>query len=195
MAKHKIKGIESVFLIMIAMEFASCGANFRESTCEYGHNRSSTSAVYYHTKNENPVAKHISTMQEDINRQQDVEQEIAEEDREAELDLIVQLVAAEAENQDIDGKRLVVDTVLNRVDSNQFPNTIAEVIYQPAAFSSIDDGRFDRAAFEISEEDYQAVTMELSNRLDPYVLYFTAEGYSIYGTPAYKHGDHYFSYK
>ena len=189
--------INTVVIIMALSITAvgSCGATM----CQCQKNEKHTTVTYTCEQIEEiPVIEHISTVQQDILQAKEIhtmKQEIKDEDTEAELNLIVQLVAAEAENQDLDGKRLVVDTVLNRVDSNQFPNTILEVLYQPAAFSSIDDGRFDRAAFEISEEDYQAVTMELSNRLDPYVIYFTAEGYSIYGTPAYKHGDHYFSYK
>ena len=33
-----------------------------------------------------------------------------------------------------EGKRLVIDTVLNRVDSKYFPDTIHDVIYQKGHF-------------------------------------------------------------
>jgi len=35
----------------------------------------------------------------------------------------------------------VAAVVLNRVDSSSFPNSIAGVIYQPGAFSAVDDGQ------------------------------------------------------
>ena len=55
---------------------------------------------------------------------------------EEEMRLIAQLVMAEAENQSELGKRLVIDTVLNRVDhpDPQFPDTVYEVIYQKNQF-------------------------------------------------------------
>ena len=44
---------------------------------------------------------------------------------------------AEAEGECEEGKRLVIDTILNRVDSEHFPDTVYEVIYQPNQFSSM----------------------------------------------------------
>ena len=65
----------------------------------------------------------------------------------SEMALIAQLVQAEAGNQDLKGKRLVADVVLNRVDSEKFPNTIEEVIFQkePVQFSVTVSGAFERA--------------------------------------------------
>jgi hypothetical protein len=47
----------------------------------------------------------------------------------------------------------------------------------------------------ITEESFEAVRMELESRSYPSLLYFTAGGYSEYGTPWKKIGDHYFSTK
>lgn len=71
--------------------------------------------------------------------------------------LLVKIAMAEAEGEDIDGKALVILTVLNRVNSNEFPNTIHDVIYQPSQFSPVGSGRFD--AVEPSDECYQALDM------------------------------------
>lgn len=71
--------------------------------------------------------------------------------------LLVRIAMAEAEGEDIDGKALVILTVLNRVDSNEFPNTIYDVIYEPKQFSPIDSGRFD--AVEPDGECYEALEM------------------------------------
>lgn len=63
-----------------------------------------------------------------------------------EMRMVAQLVQAEAGNQDLTGKRLVADVVLNRVDSERFPNTVEEVIFQknPVQFGVTVDGAFDR---------------------------------------------------
>lgn len=71
--------------------------------------------------------------------------------------LLVKIAMAEAEGEDVDGKALVILTVLNRVGSNEFPDTIYDVIYQPDQFSPVGSGRFD--AVEPSDECYQALDM------------------------------------
>ena len=71
--------------------------------------------------------------------------------------LLARIAMAEAEGEDVDGKALVILTVLNRVNSNEFPDTIYNVIYQPDQFSPVGSGRFD--AVEPSDECYQALNM------------------------------------
>lgn len=109
------------------------------------------------------------------------------------LELLAMCVEAEAGNQGLLGKRLVVDVVLNRVNDKDFPDNITDVITQPYHFSSYWDGRMEQ--IEPTEETFEAVRMELEEISYPGVLYFTAEGYSRYGTPWKKVGDHYFSTK
>lgn len=108
------------------------------------------------------------------------------------LELLAVCVEAEAGNQDLDGKRMVADVILNRVDHPGWPDTITEVITQPYEFSSYWDGSMDRV-WEPSEETFQAVQMELERRSWPGLYYFTSNGFSEYGTPWKKAGDHYFS--
>lgn len=112
---------------------------------------------------------------------------------EGEIDLLANLVRAEAGNQDLKGKQLVVDTVLNRCDSEQFPNTVDDVIYSKYAFSCINNGYFDRVREDVTEEDYSVVYASMRKRLSYKVLYFRTDRYSDYGTELFKHGDHYFS--
>ena len=59
-----------------------------------------------------------------------------------ELELLALVTMAEAEDESELGKRLVIDTVLNRVDSSHFPNTITDVIYQKHQFTSMWNGRY-----------------------------------------------------
>ncbi len=119
-------------------------------------------------------------------------EEIAEEEYYDSLELMAVCVEAEAGNQSLEGKRLVVDVILNRVEHPDWPDTITAVITQKYQFSSYWDGGMDKV-WEPSEETFEAVRMELEERSYPAVLYFTAERYSEYGTPWRKVGDHYFS--
>ena len=110
------------------------------------------------------------------------------------LELLAICVQAEAGNQPLAGRRMVVDVILNRVDDPDFPDTIEGVITQRYQFSSYWDGGMDRVR-EPDELTIRAVQMELERRSYPGLFYFTAEGYSRYGTPWQKVGDHYFSTK
>lgn len=111
--------------------------------------------------------------------------------RREDLDLLAWVVRAEAGNQPVEGKRAVVDVVLNRVDSETFPDTIEEVIFQRGQFTCVQNGALDRAARTVDEEDYLAVLMELDNRTDDQILFFST-GKCRNGEFVCKIGDHYF---
>lgn len=121
------------------------------------------------------------------------EEEIEEEIHFDEMELIAQLVMAEAGNQDLMGKRYVVDVVLNRVDSDDFPDTVEEVIFQKNQFSVIENGAFDEAGWTITEECYEAVKLEYEERSNYDILYFSREP-SKYASNHFKHQDHWFGY-
>ena len=118
--------------------------------------------------------------------------EIADQDFQADLQLLACLVQAEAGDQDLTGKRLVVDVVLNRVSDPRWPNTISEVIYEPGQFSPVTDGSLAKAYYTVTQDCFEAVAAELNDQIDYSVHYFCAGGYG-YGDPAYKYDGHYFS--
>lgn len=112
------------------------------------------------------------------------------------LELLALCVEAEAGDQGLYGKKLVADVVLNRVDSPDFPDNITDVILQCGnngvyQFSVVGDGRI--YAVEPTEETFHAVREELESRTNKDILFFTAEGFSPYGSAWEKVGDHYFS--
>ena len=107
------------------------------------------------------------------------------------IELLALITMAEAEGESEEGKRMVIDTILNRVDSERFDNTISEVIYAPNQFTSMWNGRIDRCY--VADDIYQLVIEELTNRTNYDVLYFTAYQYGAYGTPMFQIGNHYFS--
>lgn len=73
--------------------------------------------------------------------------------------LLAKIAMAEAEGCDIQTKTLVIMTVLNRVWSDEFPDTIEEVIFQEYKgvyqFTPIANGRWDRV--EPNDDCWEAV--------------------------------------
>lgn len=122
------------------------------------------------------------------------ESELEEEMLYDELETLALLVYAEAGNQGLDGMRYVCDVVLNRVDSDLFPDTITEVIYQESQFGPAYSGGIEKAGWNITEEAYEAVRLEYfgEKRLDSGILYFNTSWDN--GTDPFKYGDHWFSY-
>lgn len=128
-----------------------------------------------------------------IEAEPDSDEQIEEEIRLGEMELISQLVEAEAGNQPIEGKRLVVDVILNRVESPDFPNTVEEVIFQEGQFSVVKNGAWEKAAWNMKESDFDAVKYESEMHSNKDVLYFNnSRNVSGKGTP-FKVGDHWFN--
>lgn len=134
---------------------------------------------------EEPVIEVVEETVEEVEQTHGVSDE--------EIDLLALVTMAEAEGESEEGKRLVIDTILNRVDSElkYFPDTITDVIYQKNAFSSMWNGRVDRCY--VKDDIRQLVIEELNDRTNYEVMYFRAGKYSNYGTPMFSVGHHYFS--
>lgn len=77
-----------------------------------------------------------------------------------ESQMLLKLAMAEAEDQGVIGKALVIRVVKNRVDSEAFPNSIQDVIYEPKQFSPVWDGRYDEAVPDA--ECYEALEWVLN---------------------------------
>lgn len=107
------------------------------------------------------------------------------------IELIALVTMAEAEGECEYGKRMVIDTILNRLDSDRFPNTVHDVIYSPNQFSCMWNGRVDRCY--VRDDICDLVVDELMNRTNWETVYFTAGRYSSYGTPLFQIEHHYFS--
>ncbi len=63
--------------------------------------------------------------------------------QESELSILARLVAGEARGEPYIGQVAVAAVVLNRVKSDEFPDTICGVIFQSGAFDAVWDGQFD----------------------------------------------------
>ena len=120
-------------------------------------------------------------------------EEYREEEFWDDMELLALVCVAESEGEPELGKRLVIDTVLNRVDSPAFPNTIYDVVYQanPPQYSCVWDGRLERV--EYNEYIASLVMDEFNNRTNKDVYYFKTKGYFNTGSPIQQVGNHYFS--
>lgn len=79
------------------------------------------------------------------------------------VNLLARLISAEARGEPYRGQVAVGAVVLNRVKHPAFPNTMAGVIYQPRAFTCLDDGQFNEP---VSESAYRAAR-DAINGWDP----------------------------
>lgn len=110
---------------------------------------------------------------------------------EKEIHLIALVTMAEAEGEPELGQRLVIDTILCRVDSPHFSKTVNDVIYAPNQFTSMQTSRIKKCY--IKEELVALVKEELVKQTNKEVVYFRLDHYSSYGIPLFKVGNHYFS--
>ena len=82
-----------------------------------------------------------------------------------EYNVLLRIVEAEAGGEDITGKMLVANVIMNRINSSRFPDTVTEVVYQTnhngkAQFSPTVDGRMDSVT--VSEDTMEAVDRVLN---------------------------------
>jgi N-acetylmuramoyl-L-alanine amidase len=77
---------------------------------------------------------------------------------------LLRIVEAEATGEDLKGKILVGNVIMNRVNSSEFPNTVEEVVLQKVdghvQFSPTADGRY--KSVSISDETVEAVNCILT---------------------------------
>lgn len=116
--------------------------------------------------------------------------------------LLEKIAMAEAEGEGVEGKALVMLVVLNRVQSNGFPDTISEVIFQKTnnggwQFSPLqEEGRW--YTTEPDQECREALEMIQTGKWDESqgALYFECEGNSDWHRKnlefLFQYGNHYF---
>lgn len=98
------------------------------------------------------------------------ETETVERFTEKEKYMLAKIAMAEAEGCSIKAKELVIRTVLSRIESDRFPNTVEEVIFQKNQFTPISDGRWNKV--EPNEECWQALENVLSSSESKDILFF-----------------------
>ena len=128
------------------------------------------------------VTSFLGVTQEKISEQRILTANIITRERkvtvtQSEYENLLRIVEAEAGGEDLIGKMLIANVVLNRVEDEHFPNSINEVIFQSdngvTQFSPISDGRF--YSVSISQETIEAVNQVLQGEDNSQgALYFAA---------------------
>lgn len=113
---------------------------------------------------------------------------------EEEFRLFSAVVEAESDRTDnLEGKVLVALTIWNRVNSDQWPNSVTRVISQDGQFQVYYQGTY-RSVGQTDLSDVAVV--EAFSRIQegdaPNVIYFNCLGYDYLGTPYCYEGGNYF---
>ncbi|MCQ4022034.1 MULTISPECIES: spore cortex-lytic enzyme [unclassified Ruminococcus] len=69
----------------------------------------------------------------------------------SEIALLARIISAESRGEPYEGQVAVGAVILNRISHPSFPNTLAGVIYQPGAFSCLNDGQVNEAVAQSAE--------------------------------------------
>lgn len=97
---------------------------------------------------------------------------------------IARVVQAESGNQSDLGKRLVADTILNRMDSSDFPNNVKDVLEQDNQYAT---------GIMADEDTIRLVMAEYIDRTNTEVLHFRTGYFHKWAVDMFQVGDHYFS--
>ena len=97
---------------------------------------------------------------------------------------IARVVQAESGNQSDLGKKLVADTILNRMDSDDFPDNVKDVLEQDNQYA---DG------IMADEDTIRLVMAEYIDRTNSEVLHFRTGHFHKWAVDMFQVGEHYFS--
>lgn len=99
----------------------------------------------------------------------------------SDLDVLLRIVESEAGSEDEDGRLLVANVILNRVNDDKFPSTVTDVVFQQengvAQFSPVSNGKIYQV--KVSQETCDAVERALKGEdISEGALYFAARKYA-----------------
>ena len=102
---------------------------------------------------------------------------------ESDFIFISSVVEAESDrSSSLEGRILIAETILNRVNSPSFPDTITGVLTQSGQFTTVVNGHSVTDRTELSDQAVIIAVQEIENGTAPEVLFFNCIGYN-YGTP------------
>ena len=104
-----------------------------------------------------------------------------------EIALMARVVMSEASLLPFDGKQAIAQTIINRVLSDGFPDSVKDVVYQENQYSTADNG-------EVTEECFEAVKAAIEYKPFPMdMFYFRQDQYHSFACPYMKIKNTYFS--
>lgn len=81
----------------------------------------------------------------------------------SDVQLLAKIISAEARGEPYTGQVAIGAVILNRIEHPSFPNTLSGVIYQPGAFSCLNDGQVNQPVSDSANRAAQ----DAINGLDP----------------------------
>jgi N-acetylmuramoyl-L-alanine amidase len=91
-----------------------------------------------------------------------------------EKELLARLVHAESKGEPFAGKVAVASVVLNRVDNDQFPDSIKKVIYQEGQFQPVDNGEIHEPASKLDKKAVRTA-LALEDQGDGALFFYNPE--------------------
>lgn len=116
---------------------------------------------------------------------------------EEEFIFISSVVEAESDrSESLEGRILIAETILNRVNSPLFEgDTITEILTASGQFSTVVNGHSVTERTELSDQAVIIAVQEIESGTAPEVLFFNCIGYN-YGTPyGYVDGNYFMTYE
>lgn len=109
------------------------------------------------------------------------------------FDLFSRTIEAESDrSENFEGRVLIALTILNRVDSESFPASIEDVIYQSGQFEVVANGMvYSVGRTALSDAAIIEAQKRIAEGIAPRVMYFNANNYA-YGEPYGYEGGNYF---
>lgn len=110
-----------------------------------------------------------------------------------EIDALERLVQCEAGTEDLDGRKLVAQVVLNRIDTGIWGDDILSVIKSPGQFKPVSNGAY--KVCDVDQVTKDAVVSALSgDDISKGAIYFQKSKATIWGNKQYlfRHGSHSF---
>lgn len=113
---------------------------------------------------------------------------------EEEFIFLSSVVEAESDrSDDIEGRVMIAITILNRVQSDQFPDTIEDVLTQRGQFSTVCNGHSIVDRTELSDQAVLEAVRMIEDGEAPAVMYFNCIGFFSWAPPYEYVGGNYFS--
>ena len=110
-----------------------------------------------------------------------------------EAQLLMQTAQAEAGNQGEDGMWLVMSCIVNRVENEDFPDSVKEVVYQEGQFSTVESGAIKKV--EISSDCHLALARIEKGEVADFIVAFEnkrSKSLDKYFSSAFVYRDHRF---
>ncbi len=152
------------------------------------------------SETEESVAAEVQTAAEETAAAEEPAREAFTGYSDSDYNVLLRIVQAEAGNCDMEGRVMVANVILNRVEDDAFPNSITKVVYQKHQFSPVANGSIKRC--KVTAETVEAVERALSGEdLTDGALYFmnrrasskkNASWFDRHLEFLFKHGNHEF---